>query len=120
MQAVVKTPPMKVEERTIPEKLIAFLKTEYQDVEIIHNKVDELVDFTESPWYRRIKKTLTSGVDMRIYRERDELTQEQLGRKLGRYTRQNISNMETDSRPISKELAKKLAAFFKVSLEKFI
>ena len=55
-----------------------------------------------------------------MYRELQNLTQEELGKKLGSFSRQNISNMENGHRPISKAVAKKLAAIFDVSVEKFM
>jgi transcriptional regulator with XRE-family HTH domain len=57
---------------------------------------------------------------MRIYRGLHGLTQEQLGKNLGNFTRQNISNMERGNRAISKAVAKKLAKLFDVSVEKFL
>jgi transcriptional regulator with XRE-family HTH domain len=57
---------------------------------------------------------------MRIYRKLHGLSQEKLGKKIGSFTRQNISNMERGHRSISKAVAKKLAELFDVSLEKFL
>ena len=48
------------------------------------------------------------------------MTQEELGKKLGGISRQNISHMERGIRPISKVNAKKLAKIFEVSVENFI
>jgi transcriptional regulator with XRE-family HTH domain len=39
----------------------------------------------------------------------------ELGKKIGNFTRQNISNMENGRRPISKAVAKALAELFDVS-----
>ncbi len=55
-----------------------------------------------------------------MYRELHGYTQAALGTKLGNVPRQNVSNMEKDRRPISKETARKLVAIFEVSVEKFI
>ena len=60
------------------------------------------------------------GANLRIYREWFSLTQEELGAKLGRFTRQHICDMERGARPISKKVAKSLASIFRVSVEKFI
>jgi transcriptional regulator with XRE-family HTH domain len=57
---------------------------------------------------------------MRLYREMRNWTQTQLGELLGGIKRQNISGMEKNTRPISKEIAKKLSQLFDVSVEKFI
>ncbi|EMO12507.1 DNA-binding helix-turn-helix protein [Leptospira santarosai str. CBC523] len=48
------------------------------------------------------------------------LTQTQLGEKLGGIPRSHISAFESESRPIGKELAKKLAKLFGVSVEMFL
>jgi transcriptional regulator with XRE-family HTH domain len=57
---------------------------------------------------------------MKLYREMHGLSQAELGRKLGRFSRQNISNMENGHRSISKATAKRLAQVFDVSVEKFL
>jgi transcriptional regulator with XRE-family HTH domain len=55
-----------------------------------------------------------------VYRQLHNLTQEELGKELGSFSRQNISNIENGHRQISKTVAKKLAAIFDVSVEKFL
>jgi DNA-binding XRE family transcriptional regulator len=57
---------------------------------------------------------------MKLYRELHKMTQAELGEKLGGLPRQHISNMERGMRAISLATAKKLSAFFKVSVERFI
>lgn len=118
MQVVVKTPHIKVEGE-IPEILVEYLRREFGDVEIYDND-DELIEITESEWYKTIRGAITPGENVRVYRELHGLTQEELGVKLGNFTRQNISNMENGHRQISKTTAKKLAALFDVSVEKFL
>ncbi len=122
MLAVVKTPLIRIQIKgRIPTKLISFLKDEYgTHVRLVPDKDDELVDAFETDWYRKIKRTLTPGVNMRIYRQNHRLTQAQLGERLGGIPKQHISNMENDRRPISKKTALKLAKAFHVSVEKFI
>lgn len=122
MLAVVKTPLIRIQIRgRIPTKLISFLKDEYgKEVRLLPEKDDQLVDVFETDWYRKIKKTLTPGVNMRIYRQNHRLTQQQLGERLGGIPKQHISNMENARRPISKKTAIKLAKLFHVSVEKFI
>jgi plasmid maintenance system antidote protein VapI len=89
-------------------------------VDVIENEEDELVEITKSDWYRDIRRHISPGENMRIYRELHGLSQENLGRKLGRFTRQNVSSMERGHRAISKPVAKKLAEVFDVSVEKFL
>lgn len=79
-----------------------------------------LVEVTKTDLYRSIKQTVSPGENMRVYRELHGMTQAKLGAKLGTFTRQNVSNMETGHRPISKAAAKRLAELFDVSVEKFI
>lgn len=119
MQAVVKKPRIRIDGE-IPEELLSFLRDHYADVEVIENEEDELEDVFESAWYKSIRAETTPGDNLKIYREIHGLTQEQLGRKLGKIPRQGISNMENGHRPISKKIAKKLADIFAVSVEKFI
>jgi transcriptional regulator with XRE-family HTH domain len=81
---------------------------------------DELVEVTSTDWYRGIKEQITPGDNMRFYREMHGFSQEELGGKLGRFGRQNISNMERGHRQISRNVAKNLAELFDVSVEKFL
>ena len=120
MQAVVKTHHIRIEADKIPEELIKFLQEKYGDVEVIEDLDEELIEVTKSDWYKSIKKQLLPGESIRIYREIHGLTQADLGVKLGGIQRQNISNMESGSRKVSKKMARKLAEIFDVSIEKFI
>ena len=80
----------------------------------------ETVNVFETDWYRDIKSKMTPGDNLRIYRENRGLTQAKLGEMLGDVPRQHISSMERGVRSISLKTARKLAALFKVSPEKFI
>ncbi len=119
MQVVVKRPHIRMEGEITPE-LIKYMQEKFEEVEIIEDQDDELVEITKSGWYRRIRDQITPGENMRIYRKLYNLSQKELGRKLGRFTRQNISNMENGLRNISKTTAKRLAEIFDVSVEKFL
>jgi DNA-binding XRE family transcriptional regulator len=107
-------------EATTPRRGIDFLRTRFGQIEVIEDDDEELVEVTQSDWYRSIKPTMTPGENIRIYRELRGMTQAELGAKLGSFTRQNVSNMEHGHRPISKAVAKRLAELFNVSVEKFI
>jgi DNA-binding XRE family transcriptional regulator len=122
MLAVVKTPLIKIHIKgKIPARIVAVLKKEYGDkVKLTDEDDDELVDVFKTDWYKRVKKTLTPGTNLKIYRQNMRLTQEQLGAKLGDLPKQFISNMENGIRPISKNTAIKLAKLFKVSVDRFI
>jgi DNA-binding XRE family transcriptional regulator len=119
MQVVVKTPHIRVDGE-VTAQLVEYLRREFGDIEVIENEDEELIDVTQSEWYRSIRALVTPGENMRIYREMHNLTQEELGKKLGKFTRQNISNMENGQRPLSKAVAKKMAELFDVSIEKFL
>jgi plasmid maintenance system antidote protein VapI len=97
------------------------LMSEYgRDVQLTRDPEDELVDVFQTDWYKNIKKTMTPGTYMKIYRENRKMTQVELGKILGGLPRQHVSNMENGVRPISKKIAMKLAKAFDVSVEKFI
>jgi DNA-binding XRE family transcriptional regulator len=119
MQVVVKKPRIRLEGE-INNSLIRFLRNQYGEIEVIEDAEEEIVEVTKSDWYTSIRKTITPGENLRIYREMYDMTQEQLAEKLGNLTRQNVSNMEHGHRSISKNMAKKLAELFDVSVEKFL
>ncbi len=105
----------------IPPRLIDVLQDEYgKAVQITTDKDDERVNAFQTEWYKSIKKELTPGVYMRVFRQNRRMTQDALGKALGGIPRQHISNMENGSRPISKKIALKLAKLFDVSVSKFI
>jgi DNA-binding XRE family transcriptional regulator len=80
----------------------------------------ERVKIVKTDWYRDIKSATTPGDAVRIYRENLGLTQAELGRKLGKYSRQNISDIEHSKRNISIDTAKKLSNIFTVPVERFL
>ncbi len=111
MQVVVKKPLIKLEGDITPN-LINFLKAEFgpiEIVEVVDRNDDELIEVTESEWYRNIKKTISPGETLRFYREMRGLTQAELGVRIGRFSRQYISNLENGHRSISKAVAIRLA-----------
>ena len=119
MQVVVKTPHIRLEGE-VTDDLVDYLRQRFGEIEVIENDDEELVEVTESEWYRSIKPTMSPGENMRVYRQLHGMTQTEVGAKLGAFTRQNVSNMENGHRPISKAAAKRLAELFDVSVEKFI
>ncbi len=123
MLAVVKTPHIKIRiEGRIPSRLMTVLKEEYgKGVRLVDasDSDDELVDVFQTEWYRRTKARLTPGKSLRIYRQNSRMTQSQLGKLIG-LPKQYVSNMENGIRPISKNMAIKLAAIFKTSVARFI
>ena len=122
MQAVVKTPHIDITIRgNIPEKLLSVLKKEYgRKVRIVDDSENTMLRAVDTDWYKKTKASIQPGENMKLYRELHKMTQAQLGEKLGGLPRQHISNMERGMRAISLATAKKLSAFFKVSVERFV
>jgi len=122
MQAVVKTPHIDLKIKgSIPDNLIEVLKNNFgKALKLKNSKSDMYMDVFETSWYKNIKKGLTPGKNLRIYRENHKLSQTKLGEKLGGFSRQYVSDMENGKRNISLKTAKVLAKIFKVSIEKFI
>ena len=105
----------------IPKNVIEYFQQEYgSSFEIIEEKEDDLIDIFETDWFKRANQSTTPGESIKIYRQNKGLTQEELGKKLGNYTRQHISDMENLRRSISKEVAKKLSKIFNVPVERFL
>ncbi len=104
----------------IPDGVMKYLRREFgQNVELIDEN-EELVNIFDTHWYKAIKKTISPGDTLRIYRQNFGLTQAELGQKLGKFTRQKISDMENNKRSISKAVAKKLSEIFDVPIERFL
>jgi DNA-binding XRE family transcriptional regulator len=124
MLAVVKTPHIRIRiQGRIPDRLINALKKEYgKGLKLVDEAKDdeELINIFNTDWYRRTKARLTPGKSLRIYRQNAKLTQDELGKRLGGLPKQFISNMENGIRPISKNMALKLASIFKTSVDRFI
>jgi len=121
MLAVVKTPHIDVRiEGEVPPRLLRLLKTEYGSVlKLTEDDDNESVDFFKTDIYREMKKKMTPGTYVRIYRENYGMTQEQLGANVGA-SKSFICDIEHDRRAISKGMAKKFSTLFKISVERFI
>lgn len=104
----------------IPSRVVAFLRLEFGSDFAVIDEENSSVDITHTAWYKKQKKRMTPGHAIRIYRERDKLTQEALGRRLGGLSRQKVSDMENNRRGVSKDLAKKIAHIFGTSVERFL
>jgi len=104
----------------ITTELVEYLRKEYGDIELIEDEDEQLIEVSKSGWYRSMRKAITPGENLRVYRVLHKLTQEELGKKLGNFTRQNVSNMENGHRAISKNVALRLSELFDVSVDKFM
>ena len=119
MQVVVKKPRIRLDGE-ITDKLVAYLAEEYGEIEVITDADEERIEVTESDWYRSLRGSISPGENMRLYRELHGLTRDALGKKLGSFTRQYISNIENGHRAISKNMAVALAQLFDVAVEKYL
>lgn len=122
MQAVVKTPHTEIIiNGDIPGNILKALEKEYGDaLHIIDGERGTEVDIFKTQWYRSVKASMTPGDYLRSHRERMQLTQAELGKRLGGIPRQHISNMERGNRPISLKVAKAFADLFDTDFSKFI
>ena len=104
----------------IPSGVLEYLEREFgQDVEVVKDD-EELLNIFDTDWYKDVSETTTPGDTLKIYRENFGLTQADLGQKLGKFTRQKISDMERNKRSISKDVAKKLSQLFDVPIDRFL
>jgi DNA-binding XRE family transcriptional regulator len=121
MQAHVKTPHTSIYiQGEIPARILEMLRNEYGGELKIYEGDEEYVEVTESDWYKEVAEITTPGEAMRIYRKNHQLTQEQLGKKLGNVPRQIVSNMERGKRSISLPTAKKLSEILNVPASRFL
>ncbi len=121
MQARVKTPHTSIHiQGKIPPRILEMLRSEYGGDLKIYEGDEEYIEITESDWYKEVAEITTPGDAMRIYRKNNQLTQEQLGKKLGNASRQIVSNMERGTRSISLATAKKLSIIFNVPASRFL
>uniref|UniRef100_UPI0040564011 helix-turn-helix transcriptional regulator n=1 Tax=Candidatus Electrothrix sp. TaxID=2170559 RepID=UPI0040564011 len=104
----------------ISPRLLDILQSEYGGSLKIYDGDEEYVELTETDWYRETKAKTAPGDAMRIYRKNQQMTQAELGKRLGNVPRQLVSNMERGKRAISLATAKKLAAIFNVPASRFL
>ncbi len=79
-----------------------------------------MVNVFDTGWYKDISASTTPGDVLKIYRENAGFSQEALGKKLGKFSRQKISDMERGIRNISRETARKLSRIFQVPIDRFL
>lgn len=119
MQVVAKTPHISVRiEGEVPTRVLEALKAEIGEALQVHEGDEEYVDVLETDWYRELR--LVPGEALAHYRKMHGMTQAQLGEKLQGVPRQHISNMESGTRAISLDMAKKLAVIFNTTPINFL
>lgn len=103
----------------IPPHVMDYLKSRFGSRLVVMEE-SELIDITQTSWYRQQKADSSPGKSLRVYRQRDGMTQRELGERLGGLSVQKVSDLENDRRGISKDLAKQLAKLFGTSTDVFV
>lgn len=116
----VKTPRTEIEIKgNVSDQLLNVLRNEFgKSLEVSDD--DTLVDPFEADWFKDTKTQMTPGDYLKIDRENAEITQAELGNKLGAFSRQYVSDLENNRKNISLNVAKKLAELFDRSIERYI
>jgi hypothetical protein len=106
---------------TIPSALLEVLREEYgRDLILRLPVIEDMIDIMHAPLYRRAHYDLSPGQCLKVYRQDRNLTQKELGRRLGGIARQNIGGMESGRRPIGRKMIQRLAEFFEVDAGRFL
>jgi ribosome-binding protein aMBF1 (putative translation factor) len=122
MLAVVKTPRTSMHMRGfIPMPVLRVLRNEFGESLTVttdkdDKKLESVFDFAE---YKEFKNRVAPADYIRTYRENAGLTQTELAEKLN-VSRAYICDIEHGRRDISKQFAKQLADFFKISIARLI
>jgi hypothetical protein len=104
----------------IPSEVTDYLAREFgQDFEIREND-EYLVNIFDTDWYREMSALTTPGDTMKIYRENFRFTYMELCSKIGKFTEQQIYDMENSRSDISKETAETLSRLFGVPTDRFL
>ena len=108
MQVHVKTPHIDIQIQGEEYKpLIDLLKKDFGEdlVEIIEDE-DELVEITATDWFKDMEPS--PGETIEIHRSNLNMTQAELGKAIGKRSKQYVSDIEKGRRNISLDLAKRL------------
>ena len=107
-------------EGRVPKDILDYVESKYskENISIMNDDGDELLDPTEMDFYKDIKARQTPGGNLRFYRKLLKMTQPELAEKLGT-SKQAISLMEHNKRPISRNTARELGKLFNVSPHRF-
>ena len=102
----------------VPRKLIQSLVSEY-GLDNVKIKEDDMMNVEDMEWYKEEAAKATPGRTLRFYRKLKGMTQPELAKMLGT-TKQFISNLENDRKPISRIMSKKLSEILNVPASRFI
>ena len=88
---------------------------------MIRNKKieDDMMNVEDMGWYKEEAADDSPGKALRFYRRLKGLSQPELAEMLG-ISRQSISDLENDRKPISRIMAKELSGIFNVPASRFI
>jgi DNA-binding XRE family transcriptional regulator len=102
----------------VPDSIVKYIIRKFgkKNVTVID---DDYVDYFETDFHKKMEAERTPGKTLRLYRQRDGLTQKELADKLGIYT-QHVCNMEKGSRTITVDMAKTLAELFDSDYKMFL
>lgn len=84
---------------------------------------DSSIEYIMTDFHKKVAARLTPGKSLKYLREANGLSQSELGALVGDkkpVAASRVSDWESDFRAISKPVAKKLAAIFHVSVDRFI
>lgn len=118
MQVVERTHHIDITINSGSHYIIPLLKSKYPNITVIEDD-EEYINPFESDWFKNFKDDDSAGGNLKFYRKQARLTQRQLADKLN-VSPQFISNMENNSKPISKKMAIVLSELFSVSVSRFI
>ena len=119
MLAVVKKSPIEFTmQGDIPDKYLKLLEKDFGPALYVFED-GEAMPVAEMDWYKEMKGKETPGDTLRFYRTLHKMTQDDLALRIG-VTRQKISNMEHNAKPISRKTAYQLSEVFGINPGRFI
>jgi len=125
MQALVKVPRMLENGAPVEFTISGNIPVFYLDLTrrlfpmIEENDDDELIEISESGWYKKMQATVKPGDVLRSLRTMREMKQKELAENLGIEPRQ-ISDMEHGRAPIGKKMAMKLGKALNINYKHFL
>jgi DNA-binding XRE family transcriptional regulator len=109
MHIYIKTKEVEISAKgNLPNRIIQALRKEFGQ-NLIYKTIED----------KKFKKMKPSQA-LKHFRQLNQMSQAELGEKLGDVPKQHISNMENGTRAISIPIAKKLGKIFKVPTENFL
>lgn len=118
MSAATKTRPIKLTFRSgTPRRILQDVRRRYS--RYLVDREDAAVNYFETDLHKKISKTLTPGLWLKHLREAHDLSQAELGKKMG-VKASRVSDWENNQRAVSKTAAKGLAKLFNAPIDRFI